>query len=218
MKYDFEPHWLNSPGYIQAIVPDNVKEELINTMNGIEDGTIKAEDNRPVGERHLTKETKLPITPKIKEFTEDLCYKYDEVFKGGDHLFWEYFHTSDHHRLKYDTKGLWMNHSYKHDFNPCHRHEGMFAFVIWVKIPYNLDDELARNNGNSSMSSLFTFQWSNAKGMLRTAPLYVDKSWEWNIILFDAFLNHSVLPFYTSDDVRISIAGDIYATMDGWQQ
>ena len=63
------------------------------------------------------------------------------------------------------------------------------------------------------MNSLFAFNWTNAKGTLRTTPLYVDKSWEWNIILFDAFLPHSVFPFYTTDDVRISIAGDVYATI-----
>lgn len=212
--FEFESHPFVSPGYLKAKVPNNVKAELEASLKGISDGSIESIENRPNGRRHLTSEYKLPITPLTKEFIEILCYEYDNVFKGGDHLFWDYFHVDDRDKIRYDMKGMWVNHSYKHDFNPVHVHEGCFAFVIWVKIPYELEDELSLHDNHAILNSLFTFQWSNAKGKLRTTPLYVDKSWEWNIILFDAFQPHSVLPFYTSDDVRISIAGDVYATMD----
>jgi hypothetical protein len=39
--------------------------------------------------------------------------------------------------------------------------------------------------------------------------LPVDKTWENVIVLFPAGLTHSVSPFYSSDDYRISVAGNI---------
>ena len=212
MNFEFTSHPFISPGYLKARLPAEVQAEIVNSMEGLENGSIESIDNRPLGRRHLTSEKKLPITPKVKGIhVEILCTEYDNVFKGGDRVADEYIHIDERADWVYDLKGMWINHSYKHDFNPVHVHEGCFAFVIWVKIPYELEDELSMHDGNSLMNSLFTFQWLNARGKLRTSPLYVDKTWEWNIILFDAFQPHSVLPFYTSDDVRISIAGDVYA-------
>ena len=208
-----EANYICSPGYLQCKLPDDCIEELKTTLEKMYSGEIPMTDNRPRGERHLTQETKMPIGPLMKKFTEDLSYRYDRVFKGEDHVFQEYFHIDDWDKIAYDTKAMWVNHSYKHDFNPVHRHEGMFAFVIWVKIPYDLEEELSRHQKNARQNSCFTIQYTNPCGRLITRVLEVDKSYEWNIILFDAFLPHSVLPFYTSDDVRISIAGDIFATV-----
>ena len=39
--------------------------------------------------------------------------------------------------------------------------------------------------------------------------LQVDKSYEGKIIIFPANLTHGVLPFYTSDDYRITISGNV---------
>ena len=208
-----QANFITSPGFLHCKLPKNCINELKTTLNKMYSGEIEMVDNRPQGERHLTKETKMPIGPLMKKFTEDLAYKYDEVFKGGDNLFADYFFVDDLDKIVYDTKAMWVNHSYKYDFNPVHRHEGMFAFVIWVKIPYDIEEELKRHQGNASQTSCFAIHYTNSCGRLITKILEIDKSFEWNIILFDAFLPHSVLPFYTSDDVRISIAGDIFATL-----
>ena len=213
-SFEFESHPLVSPGYIKAKVPDNVIAELQASIDALDSGEIPTIENRPVGRRHLTSETKMPVTPLAKEFIEILCYEYDNVFKGGDHVFWSYVNFDDRDRCRYDMKNMWINHSYKYDYNPVHSHEGCFAFVIWVNIPYDLEEETSLHDGHAELNSQFVINWTNAKGKLRTTPLFVDKSWEWNIIVFDAFLPHSVYPFYTSDEARISIAGDVYVTMD----
>ena len=36
---------------------------------------------------------------------------------------------------------LWVNYQKKYEFNPLHDHSGMFSFVIWMKIPYEHDNE-----------------------------------------------------------------------------
>jgi hypothetical protein len=214
MFYSVKDEWFKSPGYLTCDLPQCCIDELTETIAKLESGEIEKIDNRPGGQRHLAQEWRLPIGPNIRYITESMCYDYDRIFKGGDHVFQEYFHTSDHHKISYDTKGMWINYSRRGDFNPPHVHEGMFAFVIWVKIPYDLEEETSRYNSCSNLASQFTFNWLNAKGKLRTTPLNIDKSWEWRIALFDAFLPHSVFPFYTSDEWRITIAGDIYAKID----
>ena len=33
-------------------------------------------------------------------------------------------------------KELWVNFQYKSEFTPYHKHNGVFSFAIWMKIPY----------------------------------------------------------------------------------
>ena len=54
------------------------------------------------------------------------------------------------------------------------------------------------------------FQYNTALGGLDTAYINVDKTWEWKIVFFPARLNHGVNPFYTTDNTRISISGNLY--------
>jgi len=46
-------------------------------------------------------------------------------------------------------------------------------------------------------------------GTLRQQPLQLTKENEGDFIIFSAQVHHMVMPFYTSDDYRISIAGNI---------
>jgi hypothetical protein len=39
-------------------------------------------------------------------------------------------------------KNCWVNFQKKYEFNPPHNHSGVISFVIWVKIPYNIQDEI----------------------------------------------------------------------------
>jgi len=45
-------------------------------------------------------------------------------------------------------------------------------------------------------------------GNIRSHDLPVDKSYEKKLLLFPATMRHSVYPFYTSDDYRISVSGN----------
>ena len=106
-------------------------------------------------------------------------------------------------------ESLWVNFQKKHEFNPIHHHTGVFSFVIWVKIPYNLNDELCVFAEPSKIcTSLFRFHYVD-KTQIVTHSIEVDKSHEGLICFFPSNLNHSVNPFYTSDDYRISIAGNM---------
>jgi hypothetical protein len=110
-----------------------------------------------------------------------------------------------------DLHDVWVNFQKKHEFNPPHNHSGVFSFVIWIQMPFLNADERAQfpdvtpeNNRTSS----FMFQYINSLGKISYYNLAADKTWENTVYMFPAEMMHLVLPFYTSDEYRISISGN----------
>jgi hypothetical protein len=115
----------------------------------------------------------------------------------------------------WNIKDIWINFQKKYEYNPLHNHTGDLSFVLWVQIPYNLTEELKLSNAKNSnipSNSLFHFVYNDLLGRVVNSPIYLDKSWEGTIIMFPSTLNHMVYSFYTSDDYRISISGNLVAT------
>lgn len=105
---------------------------------------------------------------------------------------------------------IWVNFMKKHEFNPPHKHSGVFSFVIWMKIPYDLRKEISQfPNPNDRNTSCFEFMVQDILGGIKSITMPVDKSYEGVLCMFPAKLYHSVNPFFTSDDERISIAGNV---------
>jgi hypothetical protein len=106
----------------------------------------------------------------------------------------------------------WVNFQQKHEFNPPHNHSGIVSFVIWIKIPYNIEDESSTGVSKKSQKPLagqFTFHYTNILGKISHEHIKADKSYEGTLLLFPSELNHSVYPFYTSDEYRISVSGNV---------
>ena len=121
----------------------------------------------------------------------------------------EYSNTSN---KKYKVHTPWVNFQKKTEFNPVHQHTGEFSYVIWVKVPYLIDQEKAIMSHvlpSNNITAHFNFHFLNVIGNLATYPLPVDKTWEKRMVIFPAQLSHSVSPFYTSNDYRISVAGNL---------
>jgi hypothetical protein len=108
---------------------------------------------------------------------------------------------------------MWVNFQKKHEFNPTHKHSGVMSFVIWLKIPYDIKKEFELFQDiktNHEKTSCFEFSFVDAFGKITSRLLPVDKNWEGVICLFPSELNHTVYPFFTSDEYRISVAGNIF--------
>lgn len=106
----------------------------------------------------------------------------------------------------------WVNFQSKNEFNPPHIHSGIASFVIWLSIPYNIEDEIARPssvNSHEPLAGFFTFQYTNTLGQIRPYYIPADKKMENKMLIFPADLTHSVHPFFTSDDYRISVSGNV---------
>ena len=95
----------------------------------------------------------------------------------------------------------WVNYQKKTEYNPPHRHSGIFSFVIWLNLPYDTEKEKAAYRSSTD----FNFQFVQ-DGQIQQCP--IDPK-EGDIILFPAGLWHSVHPFFLSDDFRISLSGNI---------
>ena len=112
---------------------------------------------------------------------------------------------------KLALQNLWINLQKKHEFNPLHNHTGILSFIIFLKVPYNLEDEMKVFPQASSepMASKLSFIVFDSMGELSELNIPVDKSFENRMIMFPAKLSHLVYPFYTSDDYRITCSGNI---------
>lgn len=118
----------------------------------------------------------------------------------------------------YASNSLWVNFQKKHEYNPNHRHTGELSFVIWMNVPYDIKDEdnidslksksLPGYPSPPKIGSRFYFHTTSDAGII-SKSIPVDKTYEGKIIIFPSNLMHSVTPFYTSDDYRISIAGNL---------
>ncbi len=117
----------------------------------------------------------------------------------------------------YATKS-WINIQEKTEYLPNHTHDGIFSYVIWVKIPYDLNQEV---KNKSDTTSKIQFMYANILGNIVDFSLPIDSSYEGKIMMFPSLLSHCVYPFYTSNENRISISGNIaldtskYATTEG---
>ena len=114
-------------------------------------------------------------------------------------------------------ENLWVNFQKKHEFNPIHDHTGLFSFVIFVKIPYdiykeeNYFSEVGRGDRKHSFTETSKLNFLNIEpnGTIVTTSVPVDKSFEGKMFMFPAKQCHLVYPFYTSNDYRITVSGNI---------
>jgi hypothetical protein len=113
---------------------------------------------------------------------------------------------------------LWVNKQKKHEFNPMHYHSGALSFVIWLKIPYDLTDEInyfplisgtSADHKDNFYTSKFCFVYTDILGQIKQLAVPVDNTFEGTMLMFPSGLHHTVYPFYTSDDYRISVSGNI---------
>ena len=154
----------------------------------------------------ITKEYQITKSlPLLNPFLEEMGRAYQKE--------WNYYPKENPNKdLKVES--VWVNMQKKLEVNPLHNHDGTLSFVAWLHIPFKLEDE--RNMENCKMSrtkeltSTFQFVYTTALGTIANCPMFVESGWEAKIVMFPSKLLHIVYPFQTSDDYRISIAGNLH--------
>ena len=117
-------------------------------------------------------------------------------------------------KMNMKLTAFWANYQYKHEFNPSHRHTGVYSFVIWLKIPYHWEEQnkLSSLDGIKEIDKkpgLFEFEYINILGHIKTFSYLLNSDYEGTMLFFPAALRHCVYPFYNTDEPRISISGNI---------
>jgi len=187
--------------YVQSKVSSDVLKELKNEAKFILENPSRflKYNNSLAG--NLEKEYSIDKSKEILE--KDLITLANEYHKHS---------RENEHYPNWEIKDLWINFQKKYEHNPIHNHTGDLSFVLWITIPYDLNEELSLpncKNSNAPSNSIFEFIYTDFLGRIISTKINVDKSYEGTIIMFPSVLHHTVYPFYTSDNYRISMSGNL---------
>ena len=200
---EIEPFYFKSIGYVQAKLSSECLKQIKDEAKYILENSDKFKKHNKHLAGNLEKEYSMQHSKKIlMPYLTSLAREFQNYSENNndEKVYPEWF-----------VRDIWINYQKKYEYNPLHNHSGDLSFVLWVQIPYNLENELSHPNcidSGNPQNSLFKFV-CDFMGSLVTTELYVDKSWEGTIVMFPSSLNHAVNPFYTSDDYRISISGNL---------
>ena len=133
-----------------------------------------------------------------------LCIEYSNTFRNlGDRL-------PVNQRHPYYLSEWWVNYQKQGEFNPLHCHDGLYSFVIWMKIPTKHEEQNMNNNAKDDMISTFCFSFSNILGEIEHFSYEMNPEIEGTMVFFPSKLMHMVHPFYNCEEDRISVSGNIF--------
>jgi len=204
----------NHVGYVEGTVPDDIFDMIVSSAYEAKENDLKAVDTL-VGNLEESYIMELPFYKhmEFEKYLLSICREYENNFN----LMTYYPILSGDRPLSLNLKMLWANFQKKYEFNPVHHHTGLYSFVIWVKIPYDYRKEFeidSCKNSKAKYPGTFAFYFSSSYGMVEEKTILLDPTFEKKIVLFPSNLSHCVYPFYTSDEYRISISGNLYLSQD----
>jgi hypothetical protein len=112
----------------------------------------------------------------------------------------------------YVAHSMWVNYQKKYEFNPIHNHGGVFSFVIWIHIPtsYKKESNLKFvKHANYTPVASFQFVGVTVLGQIFHYDYNLEPEDEGTMLFFPSQLHHQVYPFYTSNEKRITISGNL---------
>mgnify|MGYP001184285674 CR=1 FL=1 len=118
----------------------------------------------------------------------------------------------------FEMDRFWVNYQKQHEFNPLHNHSGIFSFVVFMKIPTDWKEQHSLpfiGHANTPCASDFAFVWSKEdtnKIFKCTFPLSPKD--EGRMLFFPAWLEHTVHPFYGTEEERVTISGNIRSMIE----
>ena len=203
----FEHSPLPNIGLTHGMLPPEIyhslNQEIVDIHND-DSNTMKMNDALA---GQITKEYQITKSlPLLNPFLEEMGRAYQKE--------WNYYPKENPNDNKLTVESVWVNMQKKLEVNPLHNHDGTLSFVAWLYIPFKLEDERnmpnCKNSRTVELASTFQFVYTTALGTIANCPMFVESGWEAKIIMFPASLLHIVYPFQTSDDYRISIAGNLH--------
>jgi len=210
----FDHVQLPNPGITQGNIPPEtyqaLNKEIMDIHQASETNTLDKNgimQMNPSLAGQITKEYQITKSRELLDpFLEEMGRAYQKE--------WNYYPKENPNDNKLKVESVWVNMQQKLEINPLHNHDGTLSFVAWLYIPFKLEDERKMENVKYSrtvvLASTFQFVYSQVLGNVVNFPLFVEQGWEGRIVMFPSKLLHMVYPFQTSDDYRISIAGNLY--------
>ena len=202
----FEHSHLPNVGLTQGKLPPNIYQALNQEIVDIHtnDKDVVRMNNSLAGQ--ITKEYQITKSlPLLNPFLEEMGRAYQKE--------WNYYPKENPNNKNLTVESVWVNMQKKLEVNPLHNHDGTLSFVAWLYVPFKLENERNMENVKNSrtvqLASTFQFVYKNVLGTISNCPMFVESGWEANIVMLPSKLLHMVYPFQTSDEYRISIAGNL---------
>ena len=203
----FQHSHLPNIGLTNGIIPPEIYQALNQEIIDIHtnDKDIVRMNHSLAGQ--ITKEYQITKSlPLLNPFLEEMGRAYQKE--------WNYYPKENPNNNKLTVESVWVNMQKKLEVNPLHNHDGTLSFVAWLYVPFKLEDERNMENCKNSrtveLASTFQFVYTTVLGKIVNSPMFVESGWEGRIVMFPSKLLHIVYPFQTSDDYRISIAGNLH--------
>lgn len=195
--HTFEELCLENPGVLYTRLPEHLFDELKASIPSAVEAAVPYQ-NDLVG--NIDEEYRFPLSQNFISFLNTMWIAYRERF--------DVWHDKEY----FIPEFAWINLMKKGEFNPIHIHDGAASWVLWVDIPYDLQEEIrseSMKRQDYPTASMFQFVYSKLNGEISHLTLPIDQSWQGAMVMFPAYLKHQVYPFSTSDKQRISIASNI---------
>ena len=86
---------------------------------------------------------------------------------------------------------FWVNYQYKTEFNPYHDHSGVYSFAIWMRIPYDWDNQKKLSQFNDIQESQrnpgnFEFEYIDTIGDIKNYSYRLSPEYEGTMLFFPA--------------------------------
>jgi len=210
----FEHSHLPNVGFTEGNIPPNIyqalNQEIVDIHTASETGSL---DKNGIVQMNtslagqITKEYQITKSlPLLNPYLEEMGRAFQKK--------WNYYPKENPNNNKLKVESVWVNMQKKLEVNPLHNHDGTLSFVAWLHVPFKLEDERnmpnCKNSRTVELASTFQFVYTTVVGNIVNCPMCVESGWEGRILMFPAKLLHVVYPFQTSDDYRISIAGNLH--------
>ena len=203
----FEHSHLPNVGLTEGKIPPNIYQALNQEIVDIHtnDKDVVRMNQSLAGQ--ITKEYQITKSRQLLDpYLEEMGRAYQQE--------WNYYPKENSNNNNLKVESVWVNMQKKLEVNPLHNHDGTLSFVAWLYVPFKLKDERnmpnCKNSRTVELASTFQFVYTTALGTIVNMPLFVESGWEARIVMFPSKLLHIVYPFQTSDDYRISIAGNLH--------
>ena len=205
----------NNLGYIDEKMPDDVFKIVLDEID-IAAGQKVPHNTKLVGnieEQYLMGFQNQLNMYKLETYLRGLAGIYEKKFNYMSCMGNQTMSLDQGMSFDLRLRNCWVNFMKKYEFNPIHNHSGLYSFVIFVKIPFELNEEFASprtQNEKQRFPGCFSFYCGNGLGEFVPHVIEADRTWEQVIMLFPSITQHCVYPFYTSDDYRITVSGNLY--------
>lgn len=200
-------HLAGNTGYILLKIPQDILNEIKISVDGVQRDFTKATPYNQKLVGHIDKEYVIKLTHKATQYIK---WTVEQHCKTNPN----YINSITKHPVLNYIGEAWINFQEKYEYNPIHSHSGVFSYVIWYQIPFYKEDEIKYGAGKgkkpeNNRNGEFEFIFHHGDNIINF-PLHIDKSREGYMAIFPSSLNHVVYPFYTSDEYRITISGNIH--------